>query len=77
MSFSQLIQRVRAARSGPAYPPSNDQSVVFIGVDLDVDDERTIAAKIAAERAAGWKGKIELIAWPPPMSALENAEACA
>jgi hypothetical protein len=74
MSFSQLIQRVRTARQGSAYPACAGQSVVYIGFDLDVDDETTMAAKIAAERAAGWKGKIELIAWPPPMSVLENAE---
>jgi bifunctional non-homologous end joining protein LigD len=74
MSLLQHVQRARAACSGPAYPASADQSVVYIGVDLDVDDEKTMAAKIAVERAAGWKGKIELIAWPPPMDvALENA----
>jgi hypothetical protein len=59
MSFSQLIQRVRAARQGGAYPA---QALLWL------DDGEDPDAKIDAERAAGRIGqatKITFVGWLP------------
>jgi hypothetical protein len=83
MGMLDLIRREREARAVPAclapttpttgWSARSAESVVYIGIDVAVDDEETVAGKIAAQRAAGWNGKIETVRWPPPMEASGSA----